>query len=165
MASNHSLGTTYETGQACQRFSFGIVKPHAYEHREEIAYMIRDSGLAIPVQKSYQIPRNIAMLHYEDHNKMPFFHDIVGMMTVGPSELMIIEGENAINRLSILTGETDPREAATGTIRDRFGIKDDRIMYNAFHRSDSEESMRREVYLYFGIDELPNELAKQLDLK
>ncbi len=44
-------------------------------------------------------------------------------------------------------GATDPKQAAPGTIRGDFGLE---ITHNIVHGSDSPESARRELDLFFG---------------
>lgn len=164
MTLDHPSGTTLQQELYSAGISFGIVKPHSYRHRRAIENMITRSGLSIPVKKyPYLIPRNLAALHYEEHIGKPFYDELVKMMTSGPAEIMIVEGPDAINRLGDLTGATDPREAELGTIRHRFGDRNGQIMYNAFHRSDRPKEARREIYLYFDRNELPDRVVAFLD--
>ncbi|MBI4167403.1 MAG: nucleoside-diphosphate kinase [Candidatus Aenigmarchaeota archaeon] len=167
---DHQLGTTLPQELYADEITLGIVKPHAYSHRMAIENMITKSGLLIPVRKfPYTISPSLARLHYEEHHGKYFYEALVEMMTSGPSEIMIVEGENAIQRLADLSGETDPRSAATGTIRHRFGQKDGQIMYNAFHRSfdpdpsKARRAVKREITLYFDREELPPHIAELLD--
>lgn len=163
MTLDHQSGTTLQ--QELYEITLGIVKPHAYQHRRAIENMITRSGLAIPVKKyPFLIPPGLARLHYEEHIGKPFYEPLVEMMTSGPVEVMIAEGPDAINRLVKLAGATDPREAAPGTIRHRFGNKDGDIMYNAFHRTfgsgaGARRVVKREIALYFGENELPERIA------
>lgn len=141
----------------------GIVKPHAYTHRKDIEYMILESGLAIPVViDPYLMRPSIARLHYEAHMTRDFFPELIEMMTGGPTELMVVEGVNAIERLSDLTGPTDPRDAKPGTIRHRYGNKEGRIMYNAYHRSSSVKDGIREIFLHFDQEELREQLPESI---
>ena len=170
MALDYRSGTTPAYEQRNTEITLGIVKPHAYKHRIEIESMIAGSGLLIPVRKyPFLIPRSLAVLHYEEHFGKPFYNALIEMMTSGPSEIMIVEGPNAISRLSVLTGATDPRNAEPGTIRNKFGDKDGRIMYNAFHRTFAENpdaakrAVKREINLYFTREELPEHVTRLLD--
>lgn len=161
MQKNYHSRMTTMCDSSTSEISLGIVKPHAYEHRQEIEWMIHESGLSIPVKKDpYRISRSTAEKHYAVHKGMPFYEELVKMITEGPAEIMLVCGENAIERLAKLTGPTDSRKAAKGTIRHRFG---DNLMYNAFHRSDSRESARREALLYWEESELPEEIMNIFD--
>ncbi len=163
MAINHqSVTTAYqETGEL--EVTLGIVKPHAYANRRQIELMILESGLVIPTKKDpYKISKNLAALQYEEHWGKPFYGELIEMMTSGDSELMIVEGLDAITRLAMLAGATDPAKAEKGTIRERYGLKDGKIMNNAFHRSDSPRSAKREILLYWDYEELPADVGRLL---
>ncbi len=154
--------TGQETGAL--QITLGIVKPHAYKDRRKIEWMILESGLAIPAKKDpYRISEGLATLQYEEHRGKHFYEKLLEMMTGGDSELMVVEGPDAINRLIRLAGATDPAKAEKGTIRELYGIKDDLLMNNAFHRSDSPKSARREILLYWGREELPADISALLD--
>ena len=58
-----------------------------------------------------------------------------------------------------IVGATDPVEAEENTIRKIFG-KDKG--HNAFHRSDSKESARREIMIHFAANELPEYVLQEL---
>ncbi len=175
MKLNHQSGTTLQQELYTDQITLGIVKPHAYRRRREIGCMIKnhryevegldgEQKLVIIARKApFRIPESIAHLHYQIHQGKPFYEKLVRMMSVGSAELLVISGPNAVQELSSLTGATDPREAAEGTIRRRFGNKKGWIMYNAFHRSDSQKEARREIYLYFDKSELPDRVVELLD--
>jgi nucleoside-diphosphate kinase len=72
-------------------------------------------------------------------------------MIEGPSLLMVLEGDNAIQRWRDLMGATDPAKAAPGTIRKDFASS---IEANAVHGSDSLESAAVEIPYFFSSVEL-----------
>ena len=86
---------------------------------------------------------------YAEHEGKGFFEDLVAFMTSGPVVVQVLEGENAIVRNRELMGATNPKEAASGTIRADFA---DSIDANAVHGSDAPESAAREIS-YFFVDE------------
>lgn len=167
MALNHRSGTTSDYRDIQTEVSLGIVKPHAYAHRKQVEQMIEGHEyvvqelpgthrLYIAARKDpFTITQSLARLHYEAHQDKPFYEELVRMMCSGPSELMVVEGPDAIHQLSVLTGPTDPKQAPKGTIRERFGEKGENIMYNAFHRSADRRDAGREIRLYFEMEELP----------
>jgi nucleoside-diphosphate kinase len=59
---------------------------------------------------------------------------------------MVLEGDNAIQRLRDLMGATDPAKAAPGTIRREFAAS---IEANTIHGSDSPESAAFEIPYFF----------------
>jgi hypothetical protein len=72
--------------------------------------------------------------------------------------IAILEGEDVIARWRNMMGATDPRRAAPGTIRARWGNQDGVIYRNVVHGSDSVTSARREIACFFssadGTDDL-----------
>jgi nucleoside diphosphate kinase len=117
--------------------------------------MITDSGLYMQVKKDpYIFTEKKATQQYEMKEGEEYFKDLIGDLISGPAALFIIYGVNAIDRLYKLTGNTNSNLAEKGTIREKFGRKD-KILYNAFHRSDSRENVKREILLHFNRDELP----------
>ncbi|NQS89151.1 nucleoside-diphosphate kinase, partial [Patescibacteria group bacterium] len=55
---------------------------------------------------------------------------------------LVYEGEDAIRKIRKVLGETNPEEAAPGTVRKDFGHD---VIKNGAHASDSEESAEREL--------------------
>ena len=74
-------------------------------------------------------------------------------MTSGPVLLMCLSGENAVLKNREIMGATNPADAAPGTIRAKFG---DNVGENAVHGSDSPESAKRELGLFFEDYEIVN---------
>lgn len=64
---------------------------------------------------------------------------------------MAIEGEDAIGMVRTLMGETNPANAAPGTVRGDYAVS---IGLNLVHGSDSPESAKRELALFFEKDEI-----------
>ena len=70
-------------------------------------------------------------------------------MTSGLVAVMILTGENAVEKLRVLMGPTDSTKAEKGTIRGEFGTN---ITYNAIHGSDSKENAIIEIKRFFKED-------------
>ena len=79
----------------------------------------------------------------------PFFNDLVSFMTSGPVMVQVLEGENAVATHREIMGATNPKEAASGTIRADFAESLDE---NAVHGSDSIENAAIEIAYFFGED-------------
>ena len=75
-----------------------------------------------------------------------FFEKLINFITSGKVVVMIIEGERAISVVRKMIGKTDPLEAEVGTIRGDFGYS---TPDNLVHASDSEDSAKREINLFF----------------
>ncbi|MFH1774045.1 MAG: nucleoside-diphosphate kinase [Methanobacteriota archaeon] len=128
--------------------SFFMVKPDGVERGliGEIISRIEKKGLRIVAMEMLRVDKALARKHYAEHKGKPFFEDLVAYITSGPCVAMVVEGENAINILREMIGKTNPKEAAAGTIRGDFGID---VRRNVVHASDSQESAKREIALFF----------------
>jgi len=88
---------------------------------------------------------------YDVHKDKPFFPDLVRFMTSGKVMILVLERENAIEKLREIIGATDPAEAKAGTIRKLYA---DSKQNNIIHASDSPENAVREISFFFSRDEL-----------
>ena len=86
---------------------------------------------------------------------------LMDFITMSPTVAVVIEGHDAINKIRVLVGDTAPNKAAPGTIRgdfafDSYGLADvsGRPIQNLIHASDSPESSKREMDIWFKKDEL-----------
>lgn len=80
-----------------------------------------------------------------------FFGELVQFITSGPVFAMVWEGENVIATARKMMGATNPLDADPGTIRGDFGVQ---VGMNIIHGSDSVESSKREISIFFNDDEL-----------
>ena len=128
--------------------TLSIIKPDAYKkgHVEEICRRLENAGLSIKEKKTLHLSQEKAEGFYIEHKGKPFFEDLIKFMTSGPVQVQILEGENAIVNYRDLMGNTNPQEAAPGTIRADFA---ESIDANAVHGSDSPESAKREIAYFF----------------
>jgi len=137
---------------ATQR-TFTMLKPGVLQRRiaGEILARFERKGLKILALKLMQIPRDLAETHYGEHSEKPFFGDLVGYITSAPVVAMVLEGEEAISRVRMLTGATKIEDALPGTIRGDFATQ---TQMNIIHASDSPESAAREIGLFFDDTEI-----------
>jgi nucleoside-diphosphate kinase len=112
---------------------------------------IEDKGLKIVGMKMIKLDENLAKKHYAEHKDKPFFESLISFITSAPSVAMAIEGKDAVRILRSIIGNTDPKESPIGTIRGDFGID---VGKNIVHASDSIESAKRELELFFSEEEL-----------
>ena len=94
---------------------------------------------------------DLARRHYAEHVGKPFFDGLVSFITSSPIMAMVIQGQNAVEVVRATIGETDPRKSPPGTIRGDLALS---IGMNLIHGSDSNESAKREMGLFFSDDEL-----------
>lgn len=159
-------------------YSFGFIKPHAFGRRDEILdYIERFSAKeSTPIYvlqgKEEQLTRAVAEEHYKALKDMPFFVELVNMVTEAPTYHFIVTSTDAdINRAQggtirtfrNIVGATDPKKARSGTIRERFGDKRRSMMYNAIHACDGLPSLVEETELHFSRDELGIEFWQRID--
>ncbi len=125
-----------------------IIKPGGIQKNiiGEIISRIEKKGLKILNMKMMKLSRELAEKHYEEHRNKPFFKSLVNFITSAPIIVMIVEGEDVISIFRFMMGPTDPKNAAPGTIRGDYGTDIER---NIIHGSDSIESAKREVDLFF----------------
>lgn len=135
--------------------TFVMVKPDGVQRGlvGEIISRLERKGLKIVAMKMLKIPREMAETHYAEHKEKPFFDALVSYITSGPVVAMVVEGRSAITVVRNLVGKTNPVEAAPGTIRGDLAMD---IGRNVVHASDSPESAKREISIFFTEDEIVN---------
>ena len=126
-----------------------IVKPDAVRRGliGEILSRIERKGLRIEEMRLTRIDRDLAERQYAEHREKPFFAELVDFITTGEVVVARVAGESAVSVVRLLMGPTDPAAAPPGTIRGDFGTV---ITENLVHGSDSPESAKRELDLFFG---------------
>jgi nucleoside-diphosphate kinase len=129
--------------------TFAMVKPDGVARGlvGEVISRFERKGLRLERIRSLQIDEAMARLHYAEHTEKPFFGDLVDFITSGPVVAMEWSGESAVGVARTLMGTTDPKQAAPGTIRGDFGLV---VTNNIVHGSDSVESAKRELGIFFG---------------
>ena len=108
--------------------------------------MLEREGFRIRASKMVRLSQEEAQGFYDVHRERPFFQSLVTFMTEGPVIVMMLEADNAIERLRKVMGATDPAKADEGTIRKRFGTNIER---NAIHGSDAPETAAFEISYFF----------------
>jgi nucleoside-diphosphate kinase len=125
-----------------------IAKPDAVRRGlvGEILRRVEERDLRITELRMMRIDVDLAGRHYEEHREKLFFEELVGFITSGPVVVARVEGEDAVRVVRELMGPTDPADAPPGTIRGDYG---EVITENLVHGSDSLESAKRELDLFF----------------
>lgn len=136
-----------------QERTLSIIKPDAVgkNHMGEIISRFEKAGLRIVAAKMKQLSQKDAEGFYAIHSERPFFKDLVSFMKTGPVMILVLEGEDAINKNRDMMGATDPKKAAQGTIRADFASTIDE---NAVHGSDSVENAKIEISFFFKPEEV-----------
>ncbi|WP_431962700.1 nucleoside-diphosphate kinase [Nocardia sp. bgisy134] len=113
----------------------------------EVLARIERKGLKIVALELKQVSGELAGEHYAEHAEKPFFGSLIEFITSGPVVAAVLEGPRAIAAFRQIAGGTDPVEKAVpGSIRGDFALE---TQYNLVHGSDSPESAKREIGLWF----------------
>ena len=133
--------------------TLSIIKPDAVGKNiiGKIISRFEDNQLNMVAGKLVHLSDEMASGFYAEHDGKPFFNDLKKFMTSGPVFVQVLEGEDAIQKNRDLMGNTNPKEAANGTIRADFANS---IDANAIHGSDSPESAKREIEYFFTPEEI-----------
>lgn len=128
--------------------TFVMIKPDGVQRGliGKIIQRFEERGLKICAMKMMKIPRELSERHYAEHKGKAFYEPLLSYITSGPVVCMVLEGENAVAAVRTMMGKTNPQDAAPGTIRADFAQATGR---NIVHGSDSPESARREIQLFF----------------
>lgn len=130
------------------KITLTMIKPDAVKngHIGNILADITNAGFKINAMKLTQLTRRDAESFYEVHKERPFFNDLVEFMTSGPIVAAVLEKDNAVEDFRKLIGATNPKEAAEGTIRQKYA---ESIEANAVHGSDSDKNAQIEASFHF----------------
>ncbi|MBN1109501.1 MAG: nucleoside-diphosphate kinase [Methanomassiliicoccales archaeon] len=133
--------------------TFVMLKPDAVQRglMGQIVARLEARGFRPVAIKFMRIPRELAERHYAEHKGKGFFPKLIEYITSGPVLVMVWEGDNIISVMRGMMGKTNPVEAVPGTIRGDFAQQTGR---NIVHGSDSPESAKREIELFFNDYEL-----------
>jgi nucleoside-diphosphate kinase len=133
--------------------TFSIIKPDATRRNitGKVVAKLEDGGLRVVAQKRIHMTREQAEGFYGVHKDRPFFGELVDFMISEPVVVQVLEGENAVARNREIMGETNPADAAAGTIRAEFALS---IGENTVHGSDAPETAKEEIEFFFSADEI-----------
>ena len=128
--------------------SLVLVKPDAVRRGllGEILARFERKGLVIEALELRTMDASLADQHYADHVQKPFYPPLKEFMTSGPLAALVLAGDNVIEVVRTMIGVTDGRKAAAGTIRGDYSLSN---RENLVHASDSPDSAKRELALWF----------------
>ena len=128
--------------------TLSIIKPDAVERNlsEEIKSEFEKSGFNILKEKKIKLEKSDAEKFYKVHQTKPFYNGLCDYLSSGPIVVMALEKENAVADNRKLMGATDPKNAESGTLREKYGISIDK---NSVHGSDSVENAKIEINFFF----------------
>jgi nucleoside-diphosphate kinase len=125
-----------------------ILKPDAVRRGlvGEILSRFESKGLTIVAMEHRTIDGALADEHYAEHVERDFYPPLRAFVTSGPLVPLVLEGDEAVEVVRALNGATDGRKAAPGTIRGDLSLSN---RENLVHGSDSPESAKREIEIWF----------------
>ena len=128
--------------------TLSIIKPDAVQRNlvDAIKSKFIENKLNIKKIKKIKISKEESAEFYKVHQTKPFYDGLCAYLSSGPIVVMILEGENAIQKNREILGATDPQKAEIGTIRREHGISIDK---NSVHGSDSPDNAKKEIDFFF----------------
>jgi nucleoside-diphosphate kinase len=132
-----------------------ILKPDCIQRHlvGQIISRFELKGFKLIASKFMQISLELACEHYAPHRGQSFFKGLTKFLSSGPSLIMVWESEGIIEISRRMIGATFGCNAEPGTIRGDFSCAK---RFNLIHGSDSSESAKREINLFFSPQELVN---------
>ncbi len=132
--------------------TLAIIKPNAFKagNAGKILDRIYREGFTVIGIKKLYFSKKEAEGFYAVHKDKPFFNELTEFMASGPSIVMVLQAEDAIQKWRDVMGATNPAEAAEGTLRSEFG---ESLGENAVHGSDAPETAAFEIgYFFSGLE-------------
>ncbi|MGP1464622.1 MAG: nucleoside-diphosphate kinase [Prevotella koreensis] len=130
-----------------------LLKPSCVQRQliGEILNRFERRGLRIAGLKMMQLDDAILREHYSHLADKPFFPTLAASMQVSPVVALALEGIDAVQVVRTMTGATNGRAAAPGTIRGDYSVSNQQ---NIVHASDSPENAAIELKRFFRPEEI-----------
>ena len=128
--------------------TFVMFKPDCIERGllNKIMSRFEDKGLQLVALKMLRVTPDLAKQHYAEHVEKPFYPSLESFITASPVVAAIYEGLDVVRVVREMLGATSGLKASAGTIRGDFSAS---RQMNLVHASDSLESAKREIGIYF----------------
>jgi nucleoside-diphosphate kinase len=145
-------GNVWPTTAIFDNCALCVVRPHAFASSGDIVDQILSNGFEISAMQVWYMDKATAEEFSEVYKGvLPEYHDMVGQLCAGPSLVIEVRQEEAVQKFRKLVGPHDPEVAKhlrPNTLRAKFGI--DRVK-NAIHATDLPEDGLLEVEYFFNI--------------
>jgi nucleoside-diphosphate kinase len=128
--------------------TLAIIKPDAVQRQlaGKILARLEAEGFVILALKMVCLTKQDAERFYAVHRERPFFESLTSYMASGPAIPVLLQRDNAIQKLREIMGATNPAQAALGTIRQEHGID---VEKNSLHGSDAADTAAWEMAFFF----------------
>lgn len=133
--------------------TLSIIKPDGVARGliGEVIKRFESNNIKIAAMKMVHMTKAQAQAFYAVHKERPFYDSLTDFMSSGPAVVMVLEGENVIEKNRQIMGATNYKDAAEGTIRRDFATD---IEKNVVHGSDSPETAAYEIAFFFNSFEI-----------
>ena len=130
-----------------------LLKPSCVQRQliGEVVNRFERRGLRIAGMKMMQLSNDILREHYAHLADKPFFPTLAASMQASPVIALALEGIDAVQVVRAMTGATNGRAAAPGTIRGDYSMSNQQ---NIVHASDSPENALIELARFFRPEEI-----------
>lgn len=130
--------------------TYCMLKPDGVKKQllKEVITRFENANLTVSNIKPMNLTQEIVKEHYSHLLDKPFYPILEEFMLSGEVIAMIVEGEDAVNKVRTLMGATNSKDALPGTIRGDFGDKTC-CTYNIIHGSDSVENANIEIKRFY----------------
>uniref|UniRef100_A0A8D0E0W9 Nucleoside diphosphate kinase-like domain-containing protein n=1 Tax=Salvator merianae TaxID=96440 RepID=A0A8D0E0W9_SALMN len=148
----HGSSTSEQAAKELEFFfpvenTLAVIKPTAFEeHKDAIMQEVKDAGFIISEMAEKQITPDIAAQFYKSIEGKPYFDQLcLFLIPSGPSMVMILTKENAVEEWRKLMGPTDPekaKETHPKSLRAKFA---ENILHNAVHGASTLEQATENI--------------------
>lgn len=130
-----------------------LLKPSCVQRQliGEVVNRFERRGLRIAGMKMMQLSDDILREHYAHLADKPFFPTLAASMQASPVIALALEGIDAVQVVRAMTGATNGRAAAPGTIRGDYSMSNQQ---NIVHASNSPENALIELARFFRPEEI-----------
>ncbi|AWP12176.1 putative nucleoside diphosphate kinase -like 5 [Scophthalmus maximus] len=129
--------------------TLALIKPDAFDKREEIEDIILKSGFIVLQRRKLQLSPEQCSDFYADQYGKIFFPNLTAFMSSGPIIALTLARENAIAHWKTLIGpvlSNKTRETHPECLRAKYGTSE---LQNALHGSESFRAAEREIKFIF----------------
>lgn len=130
-----------------------ILKPSAIQRGliGEVISRFERKGLQLAGMKMVWLTDEVLSAHYAHLKDKPFFQRVKDSMSYMPVIVCCWQGVEAVRVVRALTGTTNGRDAAPGTVRGDFCVS---VQENIIHSSDSPQTAAVELKRFFADSEI-----------
>ena len=132
-----------------------MIKPDHYEFADEIILQLDFNAIRTNLGRVSSIPREVIREHYLPLKGEPFYEYMTEYFVGKPTVIAVYTGNNIINKMREMIGNTDPIKAGKDTIRGKYSedslqlaTLEKRPLKNVIHASESLEEALREIKVW-----------------